>query len=476
VLVAAAYLIYLPLSGYDTFYYDALGYWSVADTFGRPGHFDLLAYHEVVRGYGFPLILRAIRSAFAELGIGAVTTVRIAQGLLFALLGTQLLPRLVRRIFPEARITAPRILAFNALVFLFWRDYANFPLTDFTALALMTAAILLASSRRWVLVAIAGFLAGLTVNVRPAYALAAVALGAVAAWRARGRLAIPLPLAVLSAGLLFTAGAAVASAPQAAINRHAFHRTNAFPLADSWLSMLQLTLGLAYQKYETLAAPGAGVYFADPATAKLVRPETHVGDYGDYLGLVARNPLTMTAGYLRRTFNGLDVQYSSPYIRDLRHDRSALRSWLLYTLLFIAAITCLRGFARTMGRTDKALLGVFLLPVVAAITGKVEVRYMLPATLLVYALVCFARRSPVAGVAPRWRPALLASYVVFVLGCFALADDTYSLVQLERPSALTQQTTSGARAQPPAVSATRERRASAPRRPAARRPRRSARR
>jgi hypothetical protein len=441
VLVAAAYLVYLPLSGYNGFYYDAAAYWSLVDAFGRPGHFDLLAYHDAIRGYGFPLILRAIRSVFGHVGIGPVPAVRISQGILFALLGTQLLPRLVRRIFPEARITPLRILAFNALIFLFWRNYANFPLTDFAALTLMACAILVASGRRWTFVPVAGFLAGLSANLRPAYVLAAFSLGVLAAWRmrrrlampppwrTRNRLAMPAPLAVVAAGVLFLAGGALVLGPQAAINRHAFHQTTLFPVGSKELGQFQLMVGLQDQKYETLVPPGGGVHFLDPATARLMSPEDPPPTYRHYLKLVAAHPIAAMAGYLRRGFNGLDVQYSSPYIRDLREERSGPRSWLLYTLLFLAVVACVRGPARTIGRSDKAMLLVFLLPVLTALTGAVEVRFMLPAAVLVYALVCFARRSPVADVPPRWRLALLVSYIAFVVTCFALADDTYSLMQ-----------------------------------------------
>ena len=66
--------------------------------------------------------------------------------------------------------------------------------------------------------------------------------------------------------------------------------------------------------------------------------------------MVIHDPAEMAAGYGRRLFNGLDVQYPTPYIRDLG-DRSTVLSLLQYTLMFLALARLLLPDARSrLGR------------------------------------------------------------------------------------------------------------------------------
>ena len=66
--------------------------------------------------------------------LGDVTVVKIFGALLAATLGVVVLPRLARALFPNAALSWDRILALNALLFLYWRDHFDFPLADFPAL------------------------------------------------------------------------------------------------------------------------------------------------------------------------------------------------------------------------------------------------------------------------------------------------------------------------------------------------------
>ena len=157
-----------------------------------------------------------------------------------------------------------------------------------------------------------------------------------------------------------------------------------------------------------------------------------IESYKEYIYLVAKNPITFAGGYVRRIFNGLDVQYASPYIRHLRGDRSQVRSWLLYTLLFIAAMSLVSDRLRLrLGRVDVALLGVLLVACLTAVPGSIEPRYLLPAQVVVYSLACFMPNARLAWrglLRERW-VVVVPLYLLFVLTCFALADDTYSLLQ-----------------------------------------------
>ena len=131
VVVVAAYLVYLPFSGYDTFPFDAQRYWNLANSFGTGGHLDLFGFTDPLRGYSFPLALHELRWFTSSTGFSPVAAVRVCNAVLVALLGAVLFPRLISRMFSGAVITLPRILAFNVLIFIYWRDHLNSPLTDF---------------------------------------------------------------------------------------------------------------------------------------------------------------------------------------------------------------------------------------------------------------------------------------------------------------------------------------------------------
>ena len=165
-LVTLVYLVHLFASGYDTFYYDANEYWQAGKLFSDGGGFSLLSYDYEWRGYSIPLLNHILDSIGGALGMGDVTIVKVFGSLLAATLGVVVLPRLARALFPNAALGWERVLALNALLFLYWRDHFDFPLADFPAL--LTASVgVIALLRRttWGYVG-AGVALGLAANMR----------------------------------------------------------------------------------------------------------------------------------------------------------------------------------------------------------------------------------------------------------------------------------------------------------------------
>jgi hypothetical protein len=434
-VVLAVYLVYLPLSGYDKLYFDGQRYLDLSRSFTHHGHFSLYGYVDPQRGYGYPLLLRELRAVTSPFGLGVENTTKGLNALVVALLGAVLMPTLAKRIFPGLRITVPRILAFNALLFVFWRDFLNFPLTDFPAITLVCGALLLALQPRWYLLALSGLAAGIALNFRPAYLLLSVLLVPFAAYNfARGRPSRRLRHALVAAALVVV-GIGVALAPQAAINHHTYHSLSPFPKGTHDLEGLQFTGGLQLQKYETTIDPTSSpsVFFPDRKTQALLYEggRTHVSSTAGYLDIVVSHPIAMASAYLRRLFNGLDIEYPSPYVRNIVGDRSWLRSLLLYSLIFVALNVILRAsLRRRLGHIDWLLGVLWLLPAATAVSSAVEVRFFLPLTLLIWALVCFSDGLP-ASFRALGRPqkvVLIGVYCVFAIACFAMADSTYSLV------------------------------------------------
>src|SRR5262249_3039780 len=214
---------------------------------------------------------------------GSVTMVQIWGALLAATLGVLVLQSLARRLFPGAAVSPSRILALNGLIFLFWRDHFDFPLSDFPALLLTCAALLalLGGSSLGNLLAGIGF--GLAANARPEYLPALFfpivlpALLPLPPWDPRARGAATGPVAV---------GAFIALLPQVLIN-HRHHDTWSPLIAGGRdIALVQLTDGMLAQKYETFVGskrdyPRPEVFYLDPATRHVLARE-HVSEITSY--------------------------------------------------------------------------------------------------------------------------------------------------------------------------------------------------
>jgi hypothetical protein len=374
------------------------------------------------------------------LGLGSVTIVKLFGALLAATLGVLVLPRLARRLFPRAAVGWGRVLALNGLLFLYWRDHFDFPLSDFPALLVTCVGLLglLRGGR-------AGYVVGglglaLAVNIRPEYLPAfVIAIGMVALvplrpwdWRHRG-----------TAVALVLAGAFVASLPQILINHRYQDSWSPMPAGSRHIAMVQLTNGLLAQKYETYVGraagyPQAAVFYFDPATRHVMRQEgvSHITSYGQYARIVVHHPVELAANYVRHIFNGLDVRYPTPYIRNLG-DSSILLSLLQYTLMFLALARLLVPEARrALGRIRWSGILVLISPCLIAIPGSVEPRYFLPAQMLIYMLVCFGpdlRGWLLRGGKGR-RVGLAVSYAAFILVCVTLSSATQAQLQYPGPT------------------------------------------
>ena len=436
-IVFATYLFYLRTFAEPAFYFDSLGYWTLGGSFGGTNHFSLLDYGSPIRGYSLPLYNRMLASIASTLGMGSVTIVHISGALQAALLGTVLVPLLVRAVCAAAVVTPARILIFNAIVFLFWRDYFGFPMSDFPSAALAIGAVYAVSRRSPAAYALAGLAIGLAWNVRQAYIATLVVILLVVVARAGIRRA---PVRAAGVVALVLAGIVVASLPQMLINhRHGYGWNPTVPDAKR-ISLENLYGGLINQRYETSNDPdypSASVRYLDPSTQAIIEEEQlgNVGftSYGHYAEVVARHPVEMLGAYARRLFNGLDVRFATPYVRDL----DATSHWfslLDYTLLFIAGARLLvPAFRRQLGGVrwpEVVAVGSAILP---SIPLGAETRYYLPVQLVVYAIVAFApgTRRAWSEIGRPGRITLALSYPAFLLICFMLSTSAIALIQFK---------------------------------------------
>lgn len=434
-IVVAVYVFYLRTFAEPHFYFDADVYWSLGGSFGSGGHFSLLNFDAASRGYALPLYNRLLSSIAAFLGIGNVSVVQITGALEAALLGTVLIPRIVRTLCPAAVVTPLRILAFNAVVFLFWRDYFGYPLSDFPAATLAIVALYAVTRRSLAAYAFAGLVLGVVWNVRQSYIATLLVVLVIILAREGIRRA---PVRTSGAVGLVLAGVFVASLPQVLINHHHGYGWSPTVADAKMIALGNLYAGLINQRYETSNDPDyplGSVRYLDPSTQAIIEEEhlDEVGltSYRQYAEIVARHPTDMLAAYTRRVFNGLDVRFATPYIRDL----DATSEWFSlvnYSLLFIAGARLLvPAFRRKLGKVSWPEVVAMASAVVLAIPLGSETRYYIPVQLIVYSLVFFApgTRRAWAELGHSGRLTLALSYPAFLLLCIALSTSTIALMQ-----------------------------------------------
>lgn len=245
--------------------YDSADYLKLADAYVETGRFDFFSYPHTFRGYLFPLLLCIIRSLFIQnTGGGTNTLIFLMNSVFvawFAVWGVKPFSSPNHR----RRAWLP-ILAFCALILIFWNDLLSYALTDFYGIVwLWTAAVLLVQALRnaaaekhpLVKSVLTGILVYAAYNLRPNLQFALLALlGFVVVWTAfkpeRKRL-------LMLAG--FVAGMALAAWPQMLLNAH--HTGSYSPLvptdqySDHGLMLAFLNEGFWIRRYET--------YIGDPA-------------------------------------------------------------------------------------------------------------------------------------------------------------------------------------------------------------------
>ena len=428
--IALVYALYLFSTEYHNLYYDAEDYWQLGHRFVHHGRFELLGYDDALRGYAYPLVNFACLAVRKACNWPAVTVVKLLNaglaGLLFGVVG----PRLWQAGTGAAQLPPlARRLAWAALGFAFWRDYFNFSLSDFPAVLALGVGLWLVQRPRLGAALLSGAALALAINIRPIY-LASVLPALALLWV--GRPARPAVGARLAAVVL---GAAVLLAPQWLINRRHFDASTPLVLSQSKtlgihnLYLQKLKWGLLHEKYESSVGhelPTGQLLFLDAAGAPVLRAEglAEIDTPGQYLGLLARHPLTLAGIYARHLFAGLDISHPTPYLK--RWSPSRPMQLLNYALWFGAGLVALRRRPTTRAAL---VLAALLLPCLAVVPLSMEVRFLLPLHLLLLALMAFGQWPAWPGPAHR-KLGLLLVFGLYLGGCVWLSENIKQAVEL----------------------------------------------
>jgi 4-amino-4-deoxy-L-arabinose transferase-like glycosyltransferase len=347
-----------------------------------------------------------------------------------------LVPTLWATVTKSSPISVIRRLVFAGLGFLFWRDYFNFCLTDFLSLLLLGVAMLLLLRKPGVVAALlAGVTLGAVTNLRPVY-LSIVPIVALLAF-------LPhtiQPWWLRNTRVLFLImGLILSMVPQYYSNYyHTGIRSGLVLTSDPKqpnLFLQQLGWGLEMQKYETNVGgdyPLAQMRFEDHRGKELLANSGYgqFENFGQYVQLCLNKPWQMCGVFTRHLFNGLDLQYPTPYIQEVFVPTWPL-ALLNYSVIWGALLLAIALRPKSSWGEQISLLLVLLallLPCLEVLPTAIECRFLLPLHLLFIALISFTAEPMVW-----WRKAnyririgLIASYLVVITAGFSASASAQS--------------------------------------------------
>lgn len=405
-LLFSGALLFSSLMDIDEFRYDALYYWAVADDTLASGSFRFLDFHEVFRGYLLPVFLLGLKEIFP-----GVWGWRIFSALQIAIIFSVMLPVLYNRSFSAA--TLLRALIAELFFFYVWGNFAQYPLSDLPAIFFLMVAICICIKQRkerhpdldgnsfpvkkirnalWWILAGAFFYAAYNTRVIYLYAIVITIVFHIFTERKK---------TVFASVLCILFGMSILAIPQCMIN---YEHVGTFSpkvyteqLTGYKVSLQnqQLLWGIAYPKYETHIGsadeyPSPAVFFDDPAGVAMVQRESLSVDsfsLRSVIRLCMKYPLDMIGIYTRHLISAMTPAWNEVYISNLYTNKVLL----VLSSIVLWMIAGLHLFSASLRRSDvKQNAGYFVAivtPALVQLLGAVELRFFLPAYLMLYGLV-----------------------------------------------------------------------------------------
>jgi len=427
-------LIYTLQRADTSFVHDSLYYWQFADDFVTDS-FSFTNFSDGLRGYFFPFLLYLIKVQARWINLEAKLLFFGYSAFFFTLLSIYIIPWAFNNIF-RWRISLFGRLLIAIFIFYFWRGHFLYPLSDFPAFtSLLIGVALLAKSFRSERVSylsiLTGFFIGAALNIRPVYLASFMLI---------------LPFLVVQIYrlriykgvtwfLLVMLGFSLVLLPQLRINQIYYKVNSPWVLArftsDENLYEKQLFWGLKTQKYEANIGDNYHsiiVVYKDPVIEKLQKTNLlREKTFARYIKIIKRFPLDISLSYFRHMFNGLDIFYSTPYVKNIFVGHIFF-SVVNYTIWFLVAFYFFRMDLSKLDIIKTLGLASFLAPVILAIPIVVEVRFFLPAYLMAYGVVSFDFnfvRSLRSLFHTPWNVLrLLIAYAFWLLFCFTMSTAT----------------------------------------------------
>jgi hypothetical protein len=413
--IAVAFVIASLARGNGPFRWDAAHYWAATQAMVGALPAVPAGYWEL-RGVFTPFIYAPAALLTRVVGDNlADWAVCLQNSVVLAAAAVLLFPAVIAIWRPVT--TLMRIVT-AALVWAVTSGFAAYPLVDlYAAFAIIGLLLLVRSDRRWVL-GIAGVLAGVAMNIRPAYIIVIVLLVIVViVWKR-------------VAGLLLTAGVVLALVPQVLMNVVRSGTWSPFPAGSDELIALQSSYASYIVRYDTMIGDeSARQFYCSSDMARLIGdavPHT-AGELA--LSLINALPTSIVFS-LEKIAASLSWHAIAPYTAAVRPLDVAYG--LGITAIAVAGLVALFFIAsrRTDGARDT--FGTAVLATMAAgtavtlVSSTTETRFALILPLLgIVGLAQIAGASP----ATTWRTgrwwvafAVAATVAVIVLGAIGLAE------------------------------------------------------
>jgi hypothetical protein len=426
--------------GLQHFYYDAERYWESGREMKVDGVFSLVN-HVTQRGVLFPLFNYGLIELLGYIDWHEISVFKCISTV-FCMWGFwYLLPDVFRKVTGQS-LTNLHKLVLITIANIFWFRYFSCPLSDFLCFFLLLWGFLLLWSEKasWIKVIVAGIVCGIVFNTRPIYVLLLgiypifYLISSRASWTIKG-----LHIALL---LVF---AMAVNLPQYYVNKKVWGVETFFQPTEKYyqgrnLYLMQLKWGLYVQKYETYVgdtscyASVPVFYYHDKNTALTVEQPAaqQIETYEQYFAYLKQHPVCVL-WYAKNVFNGLDIQYNTPYIYDLKPQLwFAFMNYLIWATGFILIVLCWKVWAQS--KAFVFLVASILLTSALAVPTATEVRFLLGLYCLIYLvvvsqfheLVVFWKNSSV-----RSRFMITGFYVLFVLVCVYLSQTTFQQLLFE---------------------------------------------
>lgn len=437
-----AFFVHLISSGKTIFYYDAEQYWRFGSSFVKDGNFSIFNYTEGLRGVWFPMILFSLQYINHYLQLDPILIVRIFSALYISSFIAFLVPKLISRIYPEIKISFFNILFFGVLVFIFWRNYFNYPLSDFPAIILLIWGVFFLFSRKLIVLFFSGILFGMAINIRPIFLISLLPVIVFLFLDTDKQTFVKsLFKPLLKFGYILI-GILIISIPQILVNKNAFNTIS--PLVQTKnsiygkdLYLQQLILSFSYEKYETnigLVYPKPPVFFCDRLGSSIAQKEqaNTLKNYGGFLKIYAKYPVEMSCIYFKHIFNGLDIKDNTVYLSEVNR-RNYFFSLLNYSVLFFFLLSLFIYRKYLFNSKRKIFFPIILIiSAVLAIPTAIETRFMLPIFLFAYIVVSFLVEYKVVynSLSRLKKSCILILYMAFLIISFVLSNTTYSNVEI----------------------------------------------
>ncbi len=440
-------------------YWDSLKYWNYSDKFlDNFGHFSVFNYNDNIRGYLFPFIIYVIKKLSSLFNISnALILLWIFNGLIFAVLFGIYIPKIFSKLF-NRDIGFVSILLYFSIIIIFWRGYFGFPLSDFPSLlcAVISYYSVLKISKdnksikNYIFVFISAISLGASINIRPSYNIIIPVICIYLICKLKREKNIKNWKYAIIYTSIFILGFVVILFPQIVINKKNNNVISPFVITKTDngtdLFSTQLVWGIQNQKYETYVGNqeniDATLFFRDNRGEKIIQQENITKlDIVSYIKLVLKYPFSFGGIYFRHIFNALDIKYPKLYIDDI-YSVNVLFSLLNYTIIYIFIVTfCKMIKIKEYKNFDFIFLTLMILFSVAiSIPTAIEVRFMLPLQVFIYAVILYSGINnkffndicnfikdkkyiyAIKYFIFKYKPVL---YVLFVIICYTLSIATY---------------------------------------------------